>query len=846
MKLMSCYINDFGCLHNQEFNFSNGLNCIFLQNGSGKSTLAAFIRAMFYGIPKSSSKSFDREHYLPYNQNFCKGSINFEFNDKIYKIERSFGKKISDDEMRVYENGSLCDTLGSVPGETLFGLDLNSFNRCLFIYPEDVEISSTSEINAKMNSFVLNTKDDFNLDDVLLKLENYKKKLKPVRLSNQNGLIAVKKAEIKALEEKKAICLSIKDNLNNKYKKNEAIKKEIEELKLKASNKVNENILLTKWKYYDNIKVKIEKNNDEIKKYNEKYKFGIPSKEEIEAIRKNIYDNDKIKENISLYQFNDNDLNDYNNYLDKFKNGIPTDIKQEEIKSKIDELNYFNSLNYDLKNSDLIIYNQYRDSDLTDEKINNIDILIKEYNKLCQENEAVSENITVEVPKKSNNKSAIILGIVGLVLLISSAILFFVNKMLLVLAIVGLIFIFIAGFIYLKGQIDNSKNTEKIIPNPKKIEYTNKIDLLKNKIDMLIKPYGFSSSKDGSISVAFYKLNDMYQKYKEIKSQREEKDNIRKDNLNKAIDIQNSLKSFFQPYGYSSCNYLKEYECLKLDIVKYSYLNNKNAENKKNLEEANKNFGLNLAQIQEFCNKYKIDDVKKYLNEVANDIVLLKGLYDQNNSLINETTTYKEENALMERPIISEDSIDNINSKINSLTDEKIGLLNEINEDEGQLELLSMACENLDDKRNELNKLNYDYYIVGEALNKLKEADKSLKYKYIEPLLTRFKEYTKEFNLKLLNDVIMDADYNLKLIINGNNYSYKHLSSGELTIVALCYRLAIMDNILKNQNQLIIMDDLFVNLDENNLKLALEFIKKLSLKRQIIYFTCHSSRQIVI
>ncbi len=112
--------------------------------------------------------------------------------------------------------------------------------------------------------------------------------------------------------------------------------------------------------------------------------------------------------------------------------------------------------------------------------------------------------------------------------------------------------------------------------------------------------------------------------------------------------------------------------------------------------------------------------------------------------------------------------------------------------------------------------------------------------------MTKFKEYIKEFNLQFLNDVIMDADYNLKLIVNGNNYSYKHLSSGELTIVALCYRLAIMDNILNEQNQLIIMDDLFVNLDENNLRGALEFIKKLSLKRQIIYFTCHSSRQIII
>lgn len=846
MKLMSCYINDFGCLHNQEFNFSNGLNCIFLQNGSGKSTLAAFIRAMFYGIPKSSSKSFDREHYLPYNQNFCKGSINFEFNDKIYKIERSFGKKNSDDEMRVYENGSLCDTLGSVPGETLFGLDLNSFNRCLFIYPEDVEISSTSEINAKMNSFVLNTKNDFDLDDALSKLEDYKRMLKPIRLSDQNGLIALKKNEIKAIEEKEAICLGIKENLNNKYSQRNDLKKEIDELKLKVTNKTNENILLTKWNYYDNLNEKIAKNNDKVKEYNEKYKNKIPNEDEIQSLRKYVYENDKLNESISIYQLNENDLNDFNKYLDIFKNGIPTDKKLEEIKSKIDELNYLNSQNYVLKSNDLLIYEQYKNSDLNDNKLNNIESLVKEYNDLCAENDNISENITIEEAKKHNNKPTIILGIIGIILIISSVVLGFINRMLFCIVLIGIIFIFMSGFIYLKGQIDSSRNTQKIIPNPKKNEYINKIDLLKKRIDSLIKPYGFSSSNDGTITIAFYKLNSTYQKYKEIKAQKEEQDNLRKTNLVKIINIKNELKDFFYEYKYFDSNYSKEFEDIRSDIIKFSYLNNQNAENKKKFAEANEKICFKQSQIKEFCSKYQVDDIKNYLNEVTNDIAVLKGLNDQNNSLINEAKAYKEENALDERPIITKESIEDINSKFNTLTEKHLKLINEINEDEKQLELLSTACENLDDKRNELNKLNHDYYIVVEALNKLKEADKSLKYKYIEPLLTKFKEYTKEFDLKLLNDVIMDADYNLKLIINGNNYSYKHLSSGELTIVALCYRLAIMDNILKNQNQLIIMDDLFVNLDENNLKLAIDFVKRLSLKRQIIYFTCHSSRQIVI
>ena len=46
MKLIECYVNNFGVLSDFSFNFKNGLNVIKEENGFGKSTLAAFIKSM--------------------------------------------------------------------------------------------------------------------------------------------------------------------------------------------------------------------------------------------------------------------------------------------------------------------------------------------------------------------------------------------------------------------------------------------------------------------------------------------------------------------------------------------------------------------------------------------------------------------------------------------------------------------------------------------------------------------------------------------------------------------------------------------------------------------------------
>ena len=84
-------------------------------------------------------------------------------------------------------------------------------------------------------------------------------------------------------------------------------------------------------------------------------------------------------------------------------------------------------------------------------------------------------------------------------------------------------------------------------------------------------------------------------------------------------------------------------------------------------------------------------------------------------------------------------------------------------------------------------------------------------------MLNKFNQYSSMLGKIINEEINMDSDYNLSVIHNGKEKDYRHLSSGQLSLCALCYRLSIIDNIFKEDKPFIIMDDIFVNLDESNL-----------------------------
>ncbi len=56
MRLISMHVDNFGGLHNYDYNFEDGLNVVLHDNGWGKTTMAAFLKAMLYGFDSKRSK----------------------------------------------------------------------------------------------------------------------------------------------------------------------------------------------------------------------------------------------------------------------------------------------------------------------------------------------------------------------------------------------------------------------------------------------------------------------------------------------------------------------------------------------------------------------------------------------------------------------------------------------------------------------------------------------------------------------------------------------------------------------------------------------------------------------
>lgn len=178
MKLVSCYIENFGKLHQFQYVFEDGLNVILEENGWGKTTFAMFMKAMFYGMNGSNKKSVaenERKHYLPWQGGRCGGNIIFEANGKKYRAERFFGEKEKDDTFTLYDctTGAVSDDYDSRLGESLFGLDVAGYERSTFLGQESREVALNDSLSAKLNSTATGLGESSNFDAAIAKIDEH-------------------------------------------------------------------------------------------------------------------------------------------------------------------------------------------------------------------------------------------------------------------------------------------------------------------------------------------------------------------------------------------------------------------------------------------------------------------------------------------------------------------------------------------------------------------------------------------------------------------------------------------------------------------------------------------------
>ncbi len=138
MKLIECYVENFGKLSSYRLKFNDGMNSYVHENGYGKTTLTEFIKAMLYGLSdtkKTDISENDRRHYLPWGGGVCGGWLIFSAGGKEYRIERSFGAKAQDDTFAIYDLALGKQTADYTEnlGRELFGIDKDGFLRTVFL-----------------------------------------------------------------------------------------------------------------------------------------------------------------------------------------------------------------------------------------------------------------------------------------------------------------------------------------------------------------------------------------------------------------------------------------------------------------------------------------------------------------------------------------------------------------------------------------------------------------------------------------------------------------------------------------------------------------------------------------
>ena len=124
----------------------------------------------------------------------------------------------------------------------------------------------------------------------------------------------------------------------------------------------------------------------------------------------------------------------------------------------------------------------------------------------------------------------------------------------------------------------------------------------------------------------------------------------------------------------------------------------------------------------------------------------------------------------------------------------------------------------------------------------LQKAKESLSGNYLGTIQRSFAEYLGRMMGEDREKILVTGDLEVQLERQGQARELGYFSAGQTDMVMLCMRFALVDALFSDVKPFVILDDPFVNLDDERTKQALALLKELSGDQQILYLVCNSSR----
>ncbi len=814
MKLKACHITGFGKMNDRSFDFTNGLNVFCEENGFGKSTLASFIKVMLYGFEDESKRSLkdkEREKYRPWNKSVYGGSIVFEYDGKEYEVSRTFGKNENDDSFEVRElpSNAVCNLFEkSSLGETIFGIDKNSFFRTAYIASRDLNKSDesiTDSIRAKLGNLTDATDDINNFDTAVSRFEKkmneYTPERKTGKIKSLQNEIADKNNRLRNLEDVEKATEILEGQIVAQTGRIDKDKLRIKELKDTEGKVMKAESNKAKKKMYDSLKEDYEtsrKNTDEIFDF---FAGHIPSLSDINSVR----DKSSRKKNL-INEMNSLKIEDeerWNKLKNRFENGTPT---EDEIKNYISLWNEMQSKKKE-----------------TDDKEENLKEEAEKYieNKKAECSENYERGLeafrTAEKKRKTKLTIFIILVVISFGATIALTVMGMMGKRADFILIpevasfvIGVIFVILIFALRLlkKGEFNLSRDVD--ITEEEAISKVDSSNFTRNVI----------KSQRGEIEFTNNQVKNFFEKYKA---------SFRED---KVVD---------------------ELVVMLEDVKEYGALKSRNSK----LESDRLEYEQLSGEIKEFFDrigKSGDEENDEQLDEYQRKAVRFVSCMEESERKKNNLVQFESENDITDictdypedLPDIGDlrDEVAELEEEIEKETEALSNFRNRLEERQEERDELILLKVRLEEDKERLAKYEKDYDLMSKTLEFLSRAKNELSLKYTGPTMDGFKKYCSFFDEEDSESFRIDTDLNLTKTEEGMQRRISDLSLGLREVTDFCLRLALIDAMYQKEKPFVILDDPFSDYDKSNLSGAMKVLEDISKDYQIIYFTCHESRTV--
>lgn len=870
MEIVKIHINNFGKFHNVDIDLKKGVNSFIYENGWGKTTLSVFIKSMFYGMEYTTSKDAEKNEklkYFPWQGGVYGGSMIFCHNGKEYLVNRTFGLKKNEDtfELRDLKTNKISNDFSEDLGTEIFGINRDSYARSVFVTLKDSPVGS-ADITAKLNNLV-ESGDISNFEEAAAILE---KKSKELHGRNKGtGEIAFIQQKIDEnrnyIEE---IDSKLKENATYEEKVSE-IQKEILGLKKQQESIAEQISVCAKFEgktRYEQLKNDLKKSENEKKSLCDFFNGQIPGEEIVKKIDLISNNYTTIESNIKNQSASQSEKDFYETLKNYFAGDIPSKSQIEECLKTDNEYKNFKQAESAKKltlaesaefNS---LCQKYKNSDVSKERI---DGCISDITKVQQEKNKINElkneifekenELNALLQQKQKNPKKIVFVALGFLGLAAGIFGFVLNNIILGLSGVVVFLLFMILAIVLKGKKQDFSEFKEKISNLKKeiLEKQSHAQNLEAAYKNFIKKY---SENEPSEIGALTKISTEFSNYSRLLQKENEYKNWLNSQKITPEEYETKIRAFTKRY----CK-VEDISSVPADIQILNEKLVKLGELKKKINADSENLKIQSeekSRLDAILSQYKTEKTLSYANQVLQIHSKLTEIKNVENQILSEKKKIElfendPNNKIesFENLVKPEKPVDVLQNEL-SIVSEKISSRNKILSDYQKIISDNLAdTEKKDDVETEIERLTIEkheksaeYEIFSKTLELLQKAKENLDANYSDPMKKGFEKYVKMLGSSV--NLIINTDLEVLLDDNGKTHKSNFLSDGYKDMVNFCSRMALVDALFENIKPPIILDDPFVNLDDEKIPNALQLVKEIAKENQVIYFACHKSRAV--